>query len=79
MQSNPSEPFKNKTLANREESIYVTLWFAIAHNLMRMAALAPGLVGIRTGTCAYKIWRPEGGSRHENKPYWTILTENSMP
>ena len=28
----------------------VTLWFAIAHNLMRMAALAPGLVGIGTGT-----------------------------
>ena len=28
----------------------VTLWFAIAHNLMRIAALAPGLIGIRTGT-----------------------------
>jgi transposase len=31
----------------------VMLIFALAHNLMRMAALAPELIGIGTGTCAF--------------------------
>jgi hypothetical protein len=30
----------------------IALWFALAHNLMRMAKLAPQLLGIGTGTSA---------------------------
>ena len=42
--------FKNKTLANREKSIYAILSFAITYNRMLIAELVPGLVGIRTST-----------------------------